>query len=400
MIRFGPFEIDPRTWTLARDGRAIDLLPHLVEVLGHLATHPGTIVTKSELLDRFWPGASVNDTTLTRAMAAIRKAIGDSASAPIFVQTLARRGYRFVGDTPASPTAGVAPPTVEDPFEAWSQGRLVLESLDRSQLDRAIASEPGNWRHHLLLAYVTWGEDRLRVADRLIELMPACAHARLLKAMVFVARGALARAEQEVARGIETQQVDAATGPAMPAAGLRWLRGLLLSARGERDEALQCFADEIAAGTDGRVDGREFTANARVAAGFVLLDRSDWAAAAAHFTQALAGTPRHARATLGVQAVRVLSGGLRPSDDAFAPVRRARQDLLDSGRDIEASLVEAGEHCVMKRATQTVEVLDRMLTQAPAGPAGWMIPVDPMLAAVRYGPGRAGLLAKLAARAW
>lgn len=485
MIRFGPFQIDPRTWTLARDGQALDLSPRLVEILGHLATRDGAIVTKDELLERFWPGVNISDNTLTRAIADIRKTLGESASAPTYVQTLARRGYRFVGSSaPEAPQAPQAPE--EDPFHAWEQGRLALESLDVSRLDQAIfaferaaanlpsyapayaglanayllrfetsrfsntpdremldraltaarracaadpklgegwavlgyllaaggqtaegqaaarratALEPGNWRHHFRLGYVTWGEERLRAADRILELMPAFAPARMLSAMVFVARGALARAEQEASLGAEVQRASAGTGTPIPTAGLHWLRGLIMSARGERDAALRCFDEEIAAGTGGHVYGREFIANARVAAGFVLIARSDAAGAAAHFDQALAETPRHARATLGLQATRILTKELRASDDALHPVRLAKEELERSGRDTEAALVEAGEHCVLGRVNEAAALLDRMLTLAPVGPAGWIIPVDPMLAAVRYVPGRAVILAKLAARA-
>lgn len=489
VIRFGPFQIDPRTWTLARDTQPVDLSPRLVEILGYLATHSGVIVTKDELLERFWPGINISDNTLTRAIADVRKAIGDSATSPKYIQTLARRGYRFVGapaslQAPEEHEAPTAP--VEDPFEAWEQGRLALESLDLSRLDQAIAAferavanlpsyapayaglanaymlrfeatrfgntpdrgmldraitaarracatdarlgegwavlgyllaaagqvpegqaaarratalEPGNWRHHFRLGYVTWGEERLRAADRIIELMPAFAPARMLSAMVFVARGALARAEQEATRGAEIQRESAGTDTPIPTAGLHWLRGLVMSARGERDEALACFDEEIAAGTAGHVYGREFIANAQVAAGFVLLARNDAERAAVHFTQALADTPRHARATLGLQASRILTKELRPSDAALAPVAKAKDELERSGRHTEAALVEAGERCVLGRITEAVDILDRMLTLAPVGPAGWIIPVDPMLAAVRYVPGRAVILAKLAARA-
>jgi len=494
VICFGPHQIEPRTWTLSRGGQALDLSPRLVEILAHLATRSGAIVTKDELLERFWPGINISDNTLTRAIADIRKALGDSASQPIYIQTLARRGYRFVTPAPAAPEAPATPeatdaadaPAGEDPFHAWEQGRLALESLDLARLDQAIAAfkravvelpsygpayaglanayllrfeatrfsnspdremldravtaarracaadarlgegwavlgyllaasgqvsegqaaarratalEPGNWRHHFRLAYVTWGEERLREVDRILELMPAFAPARMLSAMVFVARGALARAEQEATRGAEIQRAAAGMGTPIPTAGLHWLRGLVMSARGERDDALQCFEEEIAAGTDGHVYGREFIANARVAAGFVLLARNEAAAAAAHFTQALADTPHHARATLGLLAARLLAKELRASDQAFAPVNQAKDELERSGRHIEASLVEAGERCVLARVTEAVDILDRMLTLAPVGPAGWIIPVDPMLAAVRYVPGRAGLLAKLAARA-
>ena len=46
MIRFGPFQVDPRTWTLSRDGAVLDLSPRLVEILGYLAAKGGEIVTK------------------------------------------------------------------------------------------------------------------------------------------------------------------------------------------------------------------------------------------------------------------------------------------------------------------------------------------------------------------
>jgi DNA-binding winged helix-turn-helix (wHTH) protein len=485
VIRFGPFQIDPRTWTLARDGQAIDLSPRLVEILGHLATRSGEIVTKDELLDRFWPGTNIADNTLTRAVADIRKALGDSASAPTYVQTLARRGYRFVGGSaPASP-APPAPPE-EDPFQEWQQGRLALESLDLSRLDQAIlafehavanlpsyapahaglanayllrfettrfsntpdrkmfenaltaarracaadasqgegwavlgyllsaagqvaegqaaarratALEPGNWRHHFRLGYVTWGEERLRAADRIIELMPAFAPARMLSAMVFVARGALARAEQEAIKGAEIQRDSAGTDTPIPAAGLHWMRGLILSARGEQAAALQCFDEEVAAGTAGHVYGQEFIVNARVAAGFELLQSGDAEGASAHFGRVLAETPGQARATLGLQAARILAKELEVSDEALGPVHRAKVELELSGRQVEAALVEAGERCALGRVAEAVEVLDRLLTKAPVGPAGWIIPVDPMLAPVRQSAGRASILAKLAARA-
>jgi len=406
VIRFGPFEIDPRTWTLAREGSAVDLSPRLVEILDHLAAHADEIVTKDELLERFWPGINISDTTLTRAVADIRKALGDSAAAPKYVETVPRQGYRFLGakgGTGARDAADEAPG--EDLLHDWELGRLAL-APDRETLDhpltaarRATTLEPDNWRHHFQLGVVTWGEERLRAANRVIELKPAFAPAYMLSAMVFVARGALTRAEQEAARGADIQRARLGTGTPIPAVGLHWLRGLIMSARGERDEALRCFDEEIAAGTAGHPDGRECLANARVAAGFVLLARTDVAGATGHFKKALTDTPRHARATLGLQAARILSNELRPTDESLKPVTKARGELERSGRDIEASLVEAGERCVLGRVTDAVEVLDRMLTLAPVGPAGWIIPVDPMLSAVRYVPGRAGILAKLAARA-
>ena len=72
MIRFGSFQIDPRTWLLTRDGHSIDLSPRLVEILGYIIARDGEIVTKDELLERFWPDVHVSENTLTRAIADIR----------------------------------------------------------------------------------------------------------------------------------------------------------------------------------------------------------------------------------------------------------------------------------------------------------------------------------------
>ena len=96
MIRFGRFQIDPRTWSLSRDGDAVDLSPRLVEILAAIVEKNGEIVTKDELLDRFWPGVNISENTLTRAIADIRKALGEQASEPQYIQTLARRGFRFI----------------------------------------------------------------------------------------------------------------------------------------------------------------------------------------------------------------------------------------------------------------------------------------------------------------
>src|SRR5215213_3672080 len=128
MIRFGSFQIDPRTWELSKDGAAVDLSPRLVEMLGFIVSKAGQIVTKEELLEKFWPGVNVTENTLTRAIADIRKAIGEDAASPRFLQTAARRGYRFGGD-------GVSITPATDPFQEWVKGRLALDSLDASKLN-------------------------------------------------------------------------------------------------------------------------------------------------------------------------------------------------------------------------------------------------------------------------
>ena len=98
MIRFGV--VSDRSRALAADATtasAVDLSPRLVEILGYIVARGGEIVTKDELLERFWPDVNITENTLTRAIADIRKAIGEDAAAPRYLQTASRRGYRFVG---------------------------------------------------------------------------------------------------------------------------------------------------------------------------------------------------------------------------------------------------------------------------------------------------------------
>jgi hypothetical protein len=80
-------------------------------------------------------------------------------------------------------------------------------------------------------------------------------------------------------------------------------------------------------------------------------------------------------------------------------VDKAIAELTASERHAEAALVRAGALIVNGELDQAVATLDRLLTSAPAGPAGWIIPIDPMLSALDKTPGKTALFAKLAARA-
>ena len=131
MITFGSFQIDPRTWLLTSANEPIELSPRLVEILAFIVERQGSIVTKDELLERFWPDVHVSDNTLARAIADIRKALGEDASAPRYLETASRRGYRFAGSKASISEAS-------DPFEDWVKGRLALDSLDSTRLTEAV----------------------------------------------------------------------------------------------------------------------------------------------------------------------------------------------------------------------------------------------------------------------
>lgn len=151
MLAFGPFQLDLRTYVLSRDGAMVPLSPKLVQVLACLAEARGGLVTRELLLDRFWPGLTVSENALTRALSAIRKALDDDAGQPTYIQTESRRGYRFVAPVlteeagaaiGAHATAGAMPVTGHlaglEPFVAWERGRAALESLSVSALPGAV----------------------------------------------------------------------------------------------------------------------------------------------------------------------------------------------------------------------------------------------------------------------
>jgi Tol biopolymer transport system component/DNA-binding winged helix-turn-helix (wHTH) protein len=103
-IHFGPFEVDLRAGELRRNGRKIRLQEQPFQVLAMLLENPGEIVTRDELRGRLWPADTFVDFDhgLNAAVKRLRDALGDSAENPIFVETLARRGYRFVAPINAS----------------------------------------------------------------------------------------------------------------------------------------------------------------------------------------------------------------------------------------------------------------------------------------------------------
>jgi DNA-binding winged helix-turn-helix (wHTH) protein/Tol biopolymer transport system component len=98
-LRFGAFEMDLRSGELHKSGVAIHLQPQPFRVLALLTSRPGEVVTRDEIRAELWPaGASVDfEQSLNFCIRQVRSALNDSALAPRFVETLPRRGYRWVG---------------------------------------------------------------------------------------------------------------------------------------------------------------------------------------------------------------------------------------------------------------------------------------------------------------
>ena len=122
--RFGPFEVDLHTRELWKFGTRLKLVGQPFEILTVLLRRPGELVTREELGQRLWPSDTFVDFNhgLNAAVNKLREALGDSADAPRYVETLPRRGYRFIAaiewlhakpEVPA--VRAVAMPTAEVP---------------------------------------------------------------------------------------------------------------------------------------------------------------------------------------------------------------------------------------------------------------------------------------------
>src|SRR5260370_10621882 len=98
IIRFSTFEVDLHTGELRQRGQKVKLQEQPLQVLAALLERPGEIVTREELRSKLWPADTFVDFdhSLNAAIKRLRDALGESAEAPIFVETLARRGYRFI----------------------------------------------------------------------------------------------------------------------------------------------------------------------------------------------------------------------------------------------------------------------------------------------------------------
>ncbi len=101
-MNFGPFRLDQVSGQLYRGSAVVPLAPKAFALLQHLASQPGRLFTKEELLESVWPGVFVGDAVLKVAIRDIRKALGDDAQAPTYIETAHRRGYRFRAEDPGN----------------------------------------------------------------------------------------------------------------------------------------------------------------------------------------------------------------------------------------------------------------------------------------------------------
>jgi DNA-binding winged helix-turn-helix (wHTH) protein/Flp pilus assembly protein TadD len=164
ILRFGVFELDRSSGDLRKRGFRTPLRAQTAKVLLALADRPGQVVSREELRARLWPdGTFVDfDRAINKSMSELRRVLGDSVSSPRFIETLSRRGYRFL-----APVASAPEPTsterdhsaISDAAIACTTGRYLWNRRTVRDLgasigffEQAVNLEPTNARAHAGLA--------------------------------------------------------------------------------------------------------------------------------------------------------------------------------------------------------------------------------------------------------
>lgn len=278
--------------------------------------------------------------------------------------------------------------------EAWATLGFVLnragdaaEGLAAAR--RAVSLEPGSWRHHLRLAFVSWGDERLRAADRARQLLPGLALAHWLMAGVHVARQAFDAAWVEVEQGSAAQDAQDAAAP-FGAVGLHWLRGLLLYARGDLGGALEAFEHELTFEASGHMYARECCANAWYAIGVAHARHGRADDAMRAFGEVLVRIPSHAQA---LALISTLDPAMRGRFDAAVLRLEQRGAQGDAAMARATALAESGSH------DEAAAVVQQMLASAPPGASAWMLPIEPALHVMARPSVWAAPLARLRTRA-
>jgi DNA-binding winged helix-turn-helix (wHTH) protein/TolB-like protein len=131
-IRFGRFEADVTNGQLTRDGGVVALQDLPFRLLVALLERPGQLATRAELTERLWGADTFVDATagLNTAVAKLREALDDDPERPAFIETIPKRGYRFVGTVkPIEAAAGTVAGRPVSLFVAWAAAALAVMAI-------------------------------------------------------------------------------------------------------------------------------------------------------------------------------------------------------------------------------------------------------------------------------
>src|SRR5207245_1797747 len=144
IVRFGVFELDLLAGELRKGGARIRLQEQPFQVLAMLLDRPGDVVTRDDLRQKLWPADTFVDFdhSLNTAVNKIRESLGDSASRPRFVETLARRGYRFIAPVDCVAAAAAVSASAQDQgTQAGAPAPHGLNDAAASSADQALHAE-------------------------------------------------------------------------------------------------------------------------------------------------------------------------------------------------------------------------------------------------------------------
>jgi cholera toxin transcriptional activator len=196
LFRFGVFEFDTRRGELRKEGRTEPRLrDQAAQVLSMLLHRPQEVVTRDELRKRLWPSDTFVDFDhgLNTAINQLRNALGDSATNPRFIQTMPRRGYRFIapveatGDSSALPNLGMRP--AGDHGSAMPSGRKDAEETASPTHRNLILSDPFSLIQTTYFAFYVVSLARLSVLSEILAVGEKIAHVVLVIVIVTAAVG-------------------------------------------------------------------------------------------------------------------------------------------------------------------------------------------------------------------
>jgi DNA-binding winged helix-turn-helix (wHTH) protein/Tol biopolymer transport system component len=134
LYRFAEFTVDGEQKVLLRNGSPLPVAPKVFDTLLILIDKSGRIVAKEELMRRLWPDSFVEESNLTFNIQQLRKALGDNARQPRFIETVARRGYRFIADVNGTSALPVTP----EPAMTSANAVLALPARKKFSLSMAV----------------------------------------------------------------------------------------------------------------------------------------------------------------------------------------------------------------------------------------------------------------------
>ena len=173
VIRFEGWKVDFHSGEISKDGAMHRLQDQPLQILDELVKQPGEVVTRDQLIARLWPTGVVEfDTGLNSAMRKLRSALGDDPDAPRYIETLPRKGYRFIGKLidEAENTIPSLPKLASDyrPTSFESGAGIGRRASDRRAPVRRLALGFGSILAAIVLAVVAWN-----MPGKLFQATPA-----------------------------------------------------------------------------------------------------------------------------------------------------------------------------------------------------------------------------------